>query len=162
MPMAVYPYLLALCVIMTLLSWLAEQRASTWALLCILAAYGVMQVNGAVFGHGSLHLAASAMIWAAVSSAVFRAGNSTSAGIVAMAATCYFWANLSGAPRVFGSPPFVASDVLMAIAIIGIGWHGVRSLHGRICGVGALGVGSQRRIDGFGVKMAPQKARPSR
>ena len=94
-------------------------------------AYITVKAMSGVFGSHDIYLAVSALIWAVTAATVFRLGSTTASGIMILSVLCYFWANLTGAPRVVGSIPFVASDVLMVIAMVGIGWNGVAGLTDR-------------------------------
>ena len=54
---------------------------------------------------------------------------STIGYIITLSALCYFIAEALNAPRVIGSPAFVASDVLMVVAMVLVGASGISALY---------------------------------
>jgi hypothetical protein len=82
-----------------------------------------------------LKLLVFAAIW--VSAAHFvplgGTGDKTSAlyvkALMAMSGACYFWARVTDAPAVAGSPPFVSADVLLIAAMLLIGWTLRHDIH---------------------------------
>lgn len=56
--------------------------------------------------------------------------------LMSLTGLCYLWARMVDAPRVFGSPPYVLSDVFAVLAMLTIGWtlrdeltHWIRKPH---------------------------------
>lgn len=146
LPAAIWPYLWLTCGTLAGLCCLTSQRKATHALLAILSAYVAVRVAVTILEQDPTANAVGAFIWAATSTAVFRLSFRGCSGVIALSALCYFWANFSGAPRVVGSIPFVASDLLMVAAMVGIGWdgvacflHRVRRLVSSSLGAGRLG-----------------------
>lgn len=152
----IWPYLWALCAVLCLMCWTTSQSAASRALCAILAAYVAVRVASGAFGDHGIYLALGALFWTATAATVYRTGFAASSGIIMASALCYFWANLSGAPRVAGSAPFVASDVLMVIAMVWIGWHGVASFYGRALSLAFGGAGS-RPLSGSGSQAMASK-----
>ena len=90
------------------------------AAIAILGAYCVARliVHGLPLPWELLALFA---LWVAVGRYVARSGFSNAGGLLIACGLCYLWARLTGAPRVVGSLPFVASDVLAGVAMLMMG-----------------------------------------
>jgi hypothetical protein len=112
---------------------------SAWAARtasAIFAAYVAVRIVDGFPISGELQILCFAAIWVIASCFVplGGAGDNVSPLIVracmALAGACYLWARLTGAPRVFGSAPYVVSDLLLIAAMLLIGWplrHDIRS-----------------------------------
>ena len=123
--MTVWPLLWGLCASLALASHVAVDKRAARALWVVLAGYVLTLGSHAVFGEQPIYLAIGALIWGAVASLALRLRFTTCGGLIALSALCYLWANSFNAPRVFGSLPFVASDVLLVAAMVGIGRNGL-------------------------------------
>lgn len=131
--MTVWPFLWGLCAILALASHAADDTRAARALLVVLAGCILTRINHEIFGGQQIYLAIGALIWASVAGLALRLKFTTCGGLMALSALCYLWANSFDAPRVFGSLPFVASDVLMIAAMVGIGRNGLVSFWDGIC-----------------------------
>lgn len=131
--MIVWPFLWGLCAFLALVSHVAADTRAARVLLAALAGYILMRLNGEIFGGQPIQLAIAALIWGSVAGVALRLKFTTCGGLMALSALCYLWANSFDAPRVFGSLPFVASDVLMIAAMVGIGRNGLVSFWDGIC-----------------------------
>jgi len=124
----------------------------------VFGAYLMMQAKKAIFSDDSLAFAVAAAIWIISAGAIQRQlrYNPTQmhrklTGISALltaAGLCYFWARVTGAPREFGSLPFLISDLAVIAAMLIIGReigaviiNRIRVLDGALFGRGS-GVGS--------------------
>lgn len=142
--MTVWPLLWGLCAFLALVSHVAADSRALRAFLAIFAGYVLMHLNVKVFGGQSIHIAIAALIWGAVASLALRLRFTTCGGLIALSALCYLWANSFNAPRVFGSLPFVASDVLLVAAMVGIGRNGLAYIRDGIRDMD-LGIGRDSR-----------------
>lgn len=140
----VWPYLWGLCASLTAVCIIARLDRAWRALACIMAAYVAYHALSYPFGAHDLYLSAGALIWVIAAHAVFRLGHTTPSGIVVLSALCYFWAASSNAPQVFGSIPFVVSDLLMVSAMVWIGFSGIRAFIGRVFNVVSGCIGDSR------------------
>lgn len=64
-----------------------------------------------------------------------------SKSFISLSGICYFWADISNAPRAFGSPPYVLADVLAIAAMITIGWSLRDEFIGRLSELSSRGRG---------------------
>lgn len=131
MPFAVWPILMALSAVLCLLSAATSQHKAARSLAAVFCAYVLIRLSHMAFPGHDIALAIGAFIWASVAAVVCRIGNSTSGGIIVLSALCYFWAKAIGSPVSIGSVPFVLSDLLMAFAMVRIGWHGISIITSR-------------------------------
>lgn len=131
--MTVWPFLWGLSAVLALASHVAADKRATRALLVILAGYILTRTAHEVFGEQQIYLAIGALIWGSTAAWALRLKFTTCGGLIALSALCYIWANSFDAPRVFGSLPFVASDVLMIAAMVGIGRNGLVSFWDGVC-----------------------------
>ncbi|QLB38242.1 hypothetical protein phiGT1_30 [Sulfitobacter phage phiGT1] len=132
---------MGLCAFFAVTSWVARDIAATRALCAVLIALVVLRGVSTVYGDNSLYMAIAALVWAVTAMHVFRTGNPTSSSILVISALCYFWTSYTDAPRVVGSLPFVASDVLLVVAMVGIGSSGICALYQRTLDLGRGGGG---------------------
>ncbi len=112
---------------------------SAWAArtsVAIFGAYVTVRIFDNLPISGELQLLCFAAIWVGASCFVPLGGSGDKVApllvraLMALAGACYLWARLTGAPRVFGSAPFVVSDLLLIAAMLLIGWtlrHDIRS-----------------------------------
>lgn len=129
---------------------------SAWAArtsIAIFGAYVAVRIFDNLPISGELQIRCFAAIWVAASCFVPLRGAGSRLqpylirALMTMAAGCYVWARMTNAPREFGSPPFVASDTLMAAAMLLIGWtlrHDIRSAFDVHSGSWSLGRDSSR------------------
>ena len=64
-----------------------------------------------------------------------------SKSFISLIGICYLWADISNAPRAFGSPPYVAADILAIAAMITVGWSLRHEFIGRLSELSARGRG---------------------
>ena len=131
--MTVWPLLWGLCASLALASHVAVDKRAARALWVVLAGYVLTLGSHAVFGEQPIYLAIGALIWGSTAAWALRIKFTTCGGLIALSALCYLWANSFDAPRVFGSLPFVASDVLMIAAMVGIGRNGLVYFWDGVC-----------------------------
>jgi hypothetical protein len=151
--MAVWPALMALAAAVTLLSAFARDTSAARAAGVILAAYVCVRL---AIPHG---MSAVALVWLIAALVTFSINRYGISLILVAVSVCYVWARVVSAPWVFGSPPFVISDCLAALALLIIG-SGVRRAVidracdlARACGSRGFAVGADR------AGLAPQKAK---
>tara|TARA_R110000850_G_scaffold152818_1_gene276069 strand:+ start:4521 stop:5012 length:492 start_codon:yes stop_codon:yes gene_type:complete len=144
-PVAIWPYLMALAAGLFLSSAIAKYSSAARSLLCILATYAATRGINAAFGTEWVADGIAALTWAYCARFVFNKGSTTASGIIAISALCYFWAAIAGAPKVVGSIPYVISDVLMVAAMVWIGANGVRANIGGLSDMVKRGGGGRYR-----------------
>jgi len=123
--MPVWPILMGLSVAVLVVALVARNAPAAKVAGAIFAAYMAGRIIK--MGPDEYQLSAFAIVWlvvAVVSVAVSFNRYGISLMLVGVSA-CYVWAKLTAAPWVFGSPPFVISDLLALAAMLFTGW-GVR------------------------------------
>lgn len=134
--MAVWPFLIGMA---GLVAVLARDRAIGLPAGVMLGAYAAGRVaRSAPLGEPAQMLAFAA-IWLLAAFLILRVGTTRAAVVSAVltgASLCYLWARLTAAPWVFGSLPFVLSDILAAIALLILGAGAMNEFVGRISVLG--------------------------
>ena len=109
-------------------SALVGNRWATRTSAVILASYVLVRVIYAFPISSDLQILNVAALWVVASCFVPLGGTGDKLAplfvraFMALSGACYLWARLTDAPRVFGSPPYVASDLLLIAAMLLIGW----------------------------------------
>jgi len=152
--------MMMLCGALGVICWATSQTDAARALGVIMCAYVAVRINHAVFAGSDIALAVGALIWAIAATSVFRLGSTTASGIMVASALCYFWAKASSAAIEVGSAPFVASDVLMAVAMVWIGWHGIGVISSRALDLVGGGWRDSSAVDTAGDMLASEKDPP--
>lgn len=144
--MMIWPYLMGLSAVVTLVAALSRQMPLTKAAGAILAAYFAARILKAGVPP-EFQLVAFAALWVSVGGFVLRqCGLVVPALLLVVCSLCYLWARLTAAPWVVGSVPFVISDILAVAAML---WIGGAAAHVLIRD-GYLGGNSDRRGAGLG------------
>jgi len=113
----VWPFLMGSTAALLAVSLVLRERAAVWVAGIMLAAYAAVQARKLLFD-APHDLVISAAIWITAGGLVAR-HNRAAGALLAASGLCYLWARVTDAPRVFGSAPFVASD-LLAVAALGM------------------------------------------
>ena len=134
--MTVWPYLMGLSWLCLIVAAVARDRALTVLAASIAAAY----IGGRLVKAGlpaDLHLLAFAVMWlsVAICDAIQRQVD-TKTALLAAVALCYLWAKRSVAPWVYGSLPFVLSDLCAAAVMLLILKGAGRAFVGRVAYMG--------------------------
>ena len=134
--MPVWPFLMGLSALILALAVFAKNAPAMKVAGVILCAY----IAGRVvkMAEVDFQLSAFAIIWlvAAILSATIAPKKYGISTLLLGVSLCYLWARIVAAPWVFGSIPFVISDILALAAMLSIGW-GLR--HDIIFRIGDLG-----------------------
>lgn len=113
----VWPFLMGSTAVVLAVALVLRERAGAFVAGVMLAAYAAVQARKVIFD-APHDLAISAAIWITAGGVAAR-HNRAAGALLAASGLCYLWARITDAPRVFGSAPFVASD-LLAVAALGI------------------------------------------
>ena len=134
--MTVWPYLMAISAGTVLITAVARDRAMFFLSALILSAY----VGGRIIKAGvspDTQLIAFAVLWisVAVADATQRQAD-TKTALLSIVALCYLWAKMASSAWVYGSTPFVVSD-LAALAVMALIVKGAwRAFVGRVADLG--------------------------
>jgi len=123
----------AVSVLLLIASMLSGARWAVRLSAVIVSAYAVTHVaklslplNSELFPlfFGAIWVSASSLMWLKPSDlpSDMKIRAHLSKSLIALNGLCYFWADAVNAPREFGSPPYVTSDVLAFVAMALIGW----------------------------------------
>jgi hypothetical protein len=120
--MPVWPFLMGLSALVLCLAMFAKNAPAMKVAGVIFCAY--IAGRAVKMAGDDFQLSAFAIIWlltalAAVTINPARYGISL---LLLGVSACYLWARVASAPWVFGSMPFVVSDVLAVAAMLSIGW----------------------------------------
>lgn len=134
--MTVWPYLMATAAACVACTVLAGDRAMARLSLMILAAY----IGGRVIkahAPADIHLLAFALLWlsVAVADAIQRQVD-TKTALLSAVALCYLWAKMASSAWVYGSAPFVVSDILALAVMLLILKGASGALVGRVADLG--------------------------
>ena len=157
--MTVWPYLMALAGVCLAVAFVARDRALIGLSATILAAYVVARVIKTTFPD-DLHLVAFALLWLSVaaSDAIQRQVD-TKTALLAAVALCYLWAKVAAASWVYGSAPFVLSDLCALVVMLLILKGAGRAFVGRVGDMGYnLGRGPFDNRGGMAMQKEIQKA----
>ena len=142
----VWPFLVGLAVAVFALSAVAKNEWATRTMLVILIAYAGVQAGKNLPINSEYLPVIYSGIWVIAFGAIPRHidGNMTlivsgvpvSKVFIGLAALCYLWARITKAPPAFGSPPYVASDLLLIAAMLLIGWSVRHDFIDRLSNIG--------------------------
>lgn len=133
--MAVWPFLMAFAALTLCAGLFVRDGFSVLSASMILLCYALVQVvKWAIPISGEYYEIACAAIWILATGAIWR-HTATMAGnakllqyavpvLINISVLGYLWARLAGVKPEIGSPPYVASDLLMILAMLCI-WRGV-------------------------------------
>ena len=166
----VWYYLMSLSVLTLAISAVSGHALAIFTSSAILFCYAMVQVVKQLPINSDYYPVVCAGIWTIASGSILRRflhrGSNVSAlmyavpVLVALNALCYLWADISNAPRVKGSPPYVVSDILMAVAML-LTWRMFNAqlsdrIRGSLSGFWGLGSNSASYRSG---SMADEKGR---
>lgn len=144
----VWVFLWGMTLLLMAASFAVGNQWATRTCGAIFAAYVAVRVVDGFPISGELILLIFAAIWVTASCFVPLGGSGDKMAplfvraFMALSGACYLWARLTDAPRVFGSPPYVASDMLLIAAMLLIGWtlrHDIHRISADAGGGGFLG-----------------------
>lgn len=150
----VWPFLMAFSALITVAAWLVGNGNAARCAFVILLGLSAIRVALALPVSHSYDILLISAIWVVMAALIPRqvAGGDTTTLIVrvflVMNGMTGLWAKLTDAPRVFGSAPYVAGDLLLIAAMLLIGWSLRHDVAHRLSDIGSgiRGLGGNRSI----------------
>ncbi len=138
----VWPFLMAFSALITVIAWLVGNGNAARCAFVILLGISAIRVALALPVSHSYDILLISAIWVVMAALIPRqvAGGDTTSLIVrvflVMNGMTGLWAKVTDAPRVFGSAPYVAGDLLLIAAMLLIGWSLRHDVSHRLSDIG--------------------------
>ena len=131
----IWPWLMGFAALAMVAASVVRDWWAVNAAALILLAFVGTRVSVALFYDSQFMLVVQAAIWLMVAVAIPRQKGRKVAqvrGLIALSVACYPVARAAGIEPAIGAWPYVASDLLVIVAMIIIGWRGFVGFHGGV------------------------------